>query len=221
MQTGLNRRLAERGWPSLRPSQVWYPCMGCRETFCNRRELCRLLRRVDPSLCFLLPDHGAELEARMDGERIFVVKRDGDWHGGDGVEFVRSRDELPRPAPGEDGEDGGREGGEGGEGGGSTRVHAHVQRYCEPFLGEGEYKRRSELRIWLAVTNTQPLKVYYYSEIWVVLAGAPLDPSAPVCVCVCVRARARVRVSVSAAVFLSVSAHLRSPTTAAHAPIAP
>ena len=70
----------------------------------------------------------------MDGERIFVVKRDGDWHGGDGVEFVRSRDELPRPAPGEDGEDGGREGGEGGEGGGSTRVHAHVQRYCEPLV---------------------------------------------------------------------------------------
>ena len=82
MQTGLNRRMAERGWQSLRPSQVWHPCMGCRETFCNRRELCRLLRRGDPSLCFLLPEHGAELEALMDGERVFVVKRDGDWHGG-------------------------------------------------------------------------------------------------------------------------------------------
>ena len=92
----------------------------------------------------------------MDGERIFVVKRDGDWHGGDGVEFVRSRDELPRPAPGEDGEDGGREGGEGGEGGGSTRVHAHVQRYCEPFLGEGEYKLGVQLlQIYSAQLNCQ------------------------------------------------------------------
>ena len=35
MEQGLNKQLLERGFETLKPHQVYIPCMGCREGFCN------------------------------------------------------------------------------------------------------------------------------------------------------------------------------------------
>jgi hypothetical protein len=167
----LNKHLNEKGWHKLKPWQVWFPCMGCRTTYCNKRELCRLVRDAmrnhtfhgkTSAACYLLPEHRAELEMRMhtDRSQLWVVKRDGPnlhLHAGKGVWYAHTPADLPAKALTEEPE-------------------YLVMPYVRPFLGSqktAEYRRKSELRIYLAVTSVSPtVRLYAYSQAWIVLAGS-------------------------------------------------
>jgi len=154
MEFGLNKRLTEEGWSNLKPHQVWFPCMGCSNSYYEKNQLCEILREIDPSACFSLPEDTERLKAKMDGTKAWVLKRDGanlNLHVGSGVSYIKDYTELP-----EDLSDG----------------SYLVQPYLEPFLGPGQYQRKAELKIYLAVTSVDPLRVYMYQRMWVQLAGS-------------------------------------------------
>lgn len=159
MKTGLNQQLNERGWSNLKPHQVWYPCMGCKNAYCNKRELCRIVRGIDPNACFLLPDDRDRLVDMMDGKTLWVMKRDGTYfhkHIGSNVFYIQSEQDFP---PEDEMAD-------------STFL---VQPYHNPHLGAGKYKRKSEVRFYIAVTSTSPLRAYAYTHQWATLAPYPYD----------------------------------------------
>ena len=154
METGFNKVVGDKGWPNLKPWQVWFPCMGCRQSYCNKREFCKLQRDVDPSTCFVLPDDLEALQSKMDGKKLWVLKRDGqhlDLHTGKGITYIKKKEQIPQDL--------------------SDRTYL-VQPYSKPFLGKGKYNRKSELRLYLAVTSTWPLRLYSYEKMWVVLASS-------------------------------------------------
>lgn len=161
MKTGLNKRLTDEGWGNLKPHQIWFPCMGCKDSYCEKNQLCFLLRDIDPSACYVLPDDMDRLKTEMDGSKLWVLKRDGrnlHLHAGKGVTYVKSMAEIPDTSDGS----------------------YLVQPYLEPFLGEGQYRRKAELRVYLAVTSVHPLRLYIYPRFWVVMAGSIYTSSADV-----------------------------------------
>ena len=161
MKTGLNQRLNEQGWSNLQQHQVYEPCMGCKQSYCEKNGLCEIQRKVDPASCYHLPEDGEKVKAQMDGSKLWVLKRDGrnmNLHAGSGVSYVKTAQQLPN----------------------STDGSYLVQPYKEPYLGEGEYRRKAELRVYLAITSLKPLRVYMYPRLWAVLAGSIYTSSADV-----------------------------------------
>ena len=61
---------------ALRPAQVVYPCFGGRDTLYSKVGLCKILRDIDPALCYVLPEHRDQVARRMDGAQLWVSKRD-------------------------------------------------------------------------------------------------------------------------------------------------
>lgn len=161
MKTGLNAELKAKGWNTLKPHQVWFPCMGCSQSYCNKRELCRYQHEQDPNSCFLLPDHLDELVKQMksDSSKLWVLKRDAPdlhLHMGAGVRVIRSPDELPNSNDLKD----------------LTRL---VQPYMEPLLGKGAYACKSEVKFYVTTTSITPLRVYVYSCQFVSLSPTLYD----------------------------------------------
>ncbi|KAL7545880.1 hypothetical protein ACHAWF_009239 [Thalassiosira exigua] len=156
MKTGLNARL---DFSKLRPSQVWFPCMGCRASVCNKRELCRIQHELDPTACFLWPEHRDDLEHAMRTApkgTMWVQNRDGstlNLHAGASVRYIESVEGLTAKHDG-------------------TYL---VQPYVEPYLGRS--RRKSEFRTYIAVTSTNPFRAYIHSKPWVILAGRQYDSS--------------------------------------------
>ena len=67
----------------------------------NKYELCKLIRRADPTACYVLPWDRAELDARMDGKQLFVLKQDQygkNTHAGSGVSYIREQRDIPAAA---------------------------------------------------------------------------------------------------------------------------
>eukprot|EP00977_Amphora_coffeiformis_P028835 scaffold37433_cov199-Amphora_coffeaeformis.AAC.1 len=162
MKTGLNQRINEKGWENLKPHQIWFPCMGCKDSYCEKNQLCYLLREVDPSACYVLPEDKDRLTKQMDGQKLWVLKRDGKYlqlHAGQGVSYIKNVAEIPEQA--------------------SDGTYL-VMPYLEPFLGQGQYRRKAELRVYIAITSLFPLRLYLYKRMWVVLAGSIYTSSADV-----------------------------------------
>ena len=78
MERGLNAHLNEKGWDGLGEHQVWFPCMGCKDSYCNKRGLCKITRELDPHSCYLLPQDLDRLKSKMeeDNNKLWVLKRD-------------------------------------------------------------------------------------------------------------------------------------------------
>ena len=77
-----------------------------RHRYCNKRELCRLLRDIDPTTCYILPDDRELIASRMDGEMIWVLKQDKNnlnLHAGQGVSYIGRPDEIPEDIKKSDG----------------------------------------------------------------------------------------------------------------------
>jgi len=181
MEGYLNHHLAERGWDRLQPHQVWFPCMGCKDSYCNKRGMCEITRKFDPDSCFLLPDDLEKVTKHMeaaasssannndnndgDGDvtgtsSLWVLKQDSNTmhkHMGTGVSFIRNVSQLPSR---EDMADG-------------TWI---VQPFVEQWMGTGDYHRRQEIRLYVAITSTSPLRAYAWNEPWVGLAMMVYDP---------------------------------------------
>ena len=191
MEGYLNKHLADKGWDKLRPHQVWFPCMGCKDSYCNKRGLCEITRQFDPDSCFLLPEDLEKVTKTMEAaasssststssssannsnnsnnsnndddagtSSLWVLKQDSNTmhkHMGTGVSFVRNASQLPSQ---EDLADG-------------TWI---VQPFVEQWMGTGDYRRRQEIRLYVAVTSTSPLRVYAWNEPWVGLAMMAYDP---------------------------------------------
>eukprot|EP00977_Amphora_coffeiformis_P018305 scaffold6378_cov176-Amphora_coffeaeformis.AAC.16 len=163
METGLNKRLLDGGF-QLKPHQVWFPCMGCAQSFCNKRGLCKLQREVDPSSCYLLPDDKDKVVELMDANttQLWVLKRDAPhlhMHMSSGVKMIRSKKLLPSDEEMKD----------------ETYM---VQPYSEPFIGSGAYQRKSEMKMDVAITSVDPLRVYINSRPWVTISNTLYVPNA-------------------------------------------
>ena len=96
----------------------------------------------------------------MRGHDLWVVKRDGpnlDLHAGKGISYARTPSDLPSKVL-------------------ADKREYLVMPYVHPWIGsrtDAVYKRKSELRIFLAVTSVFPaLRLYAYSQAWIVLAGS-------------------------------------------------
>lgn len=155
MKTGLNKYLNEKGWDKLSPHQVWFPCMGCKDSYCNKRDLCYLMKKIDPNYCFSLPDDRERLVELMkmknktSSRQFWVVKKDNPnehFHVGNGIRFIESVEELPSTYD---------------QNSGMFLVQPLVQHKT----GRGGYqKRRHELKMYVSVTSTTPLRAYAYSR---------------------------------------------------------
>lgn len=155
MQSGLNRKLTERGWANLKPHQAYHPCMGCKHSYCQKRELCRILRSINPEHCYILPEDLDRLRSAMDGIHPWVLKKDGGnvhIHEGRGVWMIKSPEQLPPPEE-------------------LSRGMHLVQPWNEPFLGDGMFRRKSEFKIYVAVTSVYPLRAYAHKEKQVTIAA--------------------------------------------------
>ena len=81
MERGLNARLNTGGWDAMEPHQVWFPCMGCKGSYCNKCDLCLITRAFRPDSCYKLPEDLGRLQVQMGqagdaGHRIWVLKQD-------------------------------------------------------------------------------------------------------------------------------------------------
>ena len=153
MRNGLNRQLNEQGWENLKPNQVWFPCMGCRESYCSKLELCKFLRSKDKDSCFVLPEDEERWKRALNGDHVFVLKGTGvrthDTHAGRSIHYVQTTEQVNRVLN-------------------STVGHKYrfiAQRYNEPFLGVGDFGRMTECQVVLAITSTSPLRLYMYEDI--------------------------------------------------------
>ena len=185
METGLNKFLNDKGWDKLQPHQIWFPCMGCKNSYCNKKELCHLMKKIDPSYCFSLPEDRDHLLEDMrqrhplQQQQLWVLKEDGPdkhMHVGTGINFIKSETELPSN---EDQNSG-----------------AYlVQPLVNHKMGEGIYqRRRHELRMYISVTSTSPLRVYTYS-ITGYFANAQIDDADPLDQCSAVIGRSHLKKS--------------------------
>lgn len=156
MNYSLNKILMARGFENLQPHQVWHPCMGCQQSYCNKRYLCKILRVVDPKLCYLLPDDEEQLRVDMKQSLAsgsatpFVLKNVNGGHGGRGVQLITHPDELP-----------------------TKNEDCLVQKYMEPHLGTGMFHRKAELRLHIAITSVFPLRAYVHKDHVITLATQP------------------------------------------------
>jgi hypothetical protein len=157
MKTGLNKYLNDQGWDKLSPHQVWFPCMGCKASYCNKRDLCYLIKKVDPNYCFSLPDDRDRLIKLMESaknsqtQQLWVLKQDHPskhLHVSAGVRFIESVSELPNEQDQTSGE---------------YLVQPLVQH--KMGIGGGYRNRRHELKMFISVTSTTPLRAYAYNKI--------------------------------------------------------
>jgi len=178
METGVNRYLNEQGWDSLAPHQIWFPCMGCKSSYCNKKDLCLLMKMIDPTYCYSLPDDRALLVQNMKFQQsqqqekearaqFWVLKEDHPdkhLHVGAGVHFIKSENELPSEQDENDG--------------------YLVQPLVNHKMGKMEYdRRRHELKVYVSVTSTTPLRAYMYSSVVGKFANAQTDYSDPLEIC--------------------------------------
>ena len=163
METGLNNFLLKQDiFHKLQEHQVYFPCMGCSTSYCNKHDLCRILSTINPESCFVLPDHLEVLKSKMSEAtrteqhgQPWVLKYDAPdlhAHTGKAVSFISTVDELPSDVVM------------------SKGMHL-VQPWNEPFLGEGSWRRKSELRIMVALTAVYPLRAYVYTKPYVIIAA--------------------------------------------------
>ena len=179
METGLNKLLTEQGWDKLRPHQVWFPCMGCNGSYCNKRDLCLIMKEIDPDYCFSLPDDRSRLVENMrrgqvEGEKLqkkqlmWVLKEDHPdkhLHVGSGVHFIKSEMELPNVQD---------------QSSGAYLVQPFVE---HKMANIGVYQqRRHELQMFLTVTSTTPLRAYAYT-VTGKFANARIDDTDPLQPC--------------------------------------
>lgn len=157
MQTGLNQKLLKQGFDSLKPHQVYFPCMGCTDSYCNKEKLCRLQRSIDPESCYLLPEDRTVLVKKMKespGE-TWVLKHDSSTtavHSGTGVQLINSIDQLPEKKQLE-------------------KSSYLVQPFIDSYMGEGDLRRKTEVRYYVAITSITPLRVYYFNDQWMPLSS--------------------------------------------------
>jgi Tubulin-tyrosine ligase family len=162
MQTGLNLILQNYGWKNLKPNQVWFPCMGCRESYCSKVELCQYMKSINPGSCFSLPEDGEKWLQSFNESQIFVIKGTGTKthvHAGKSIFYVRSLQEAADFL---------------------STVNSTLnqdldyiaQRFAHPLLGTGDFKRKAELQIYLTITSTSPIRLYMYDEIVCILAAS-------------------------------------------------
>ena len=173
METGLNKFLGEQGWDKLQPHQVWFPCMGCKESYCNKRDLCLLMKEIDPNYCFSLPDDRDRLLENMrvaEGQslkpQLWVLKEDypdKHLHMGSGVRFIQSEMELPNKQD-------------------QSSGAFLVQPLVNHKMGSDTWKRRHELKMYVCVTSTTPLRAYTYT-VTGTFAQAQIDDANPVDPC--------------------------------------
>ena len=150
---GLNKRLNDEGWANLKPHQMWFPCMGCHWSYCDKVQLCRLIQQYAPNECFLLPKDKDRLEKLMDNNKVWVLKRSAPslfLHLGTGVQYVKNlagvQDQI------------------------SDGTYM-VQPYHPPLT---TWKNRKfELKVYLAVTSVYPLRLYAHKLMPVILAPVP------------------------------------------------
>jgi hypothetical protein len=162
MQTGLNQILQNRGWKNLNSHQVWFPCMGCRESYCSKVELCRYMKSINQGSCFILPEDEREWLQTFNESRIFVLKGTGiktHVHAGKSIMYVRTIQEAVDFLRSY-----------------NSTEHQNLvyiaQRFAHPLLGNGDFKRKAELQIYLTITSTSPIRVYMYQEIVCILAAS-------------------------------------------------
>ena len=172
---------------ALRPSQVVYPCFGLRDSVASKIGLCKILRDIDPALCYVLPEDHGRVAKQMDGTQLWVSKRDTDpavltsrnsnggvwvpegkqekwyntnqFHGGNAVQFFTTPDQLPSLSH-------------------DAAVAVVVQPFFQPFLGKGCMARKWELRVAVAVVSIDPPRFYYYSKWEVNIARKLFDAAA-------------------------------------------
>lgn len=178
METGVNKYLSEQGWDALAPHQIWFPCMGCKGSYCNKKDLCLLMKLIDPTYCYSLPDdldllvrdmrfEQSQQQEREVPEQFWVLKEDHPdkhLHAGSGVRFIKSENELPSVRDKNDG--------------------YLVQPLVNHKMGRMEYdRRRHELSVYVCVTSTTPLRAYMYSLVVGEFANSQIDYSDPLEIC--------------------------------------
>ena len=136
--------------------------MGCKESYCNKRGLCKITGQFDPDSCYLLPDDLDRVKTKIEASdnELWVLKRDSNTmhaHMGTGVSFIRNASQIPSA---EDLVDG-------------TYL---IQPFVKQWMGSGDYHRRHEIRLYIAITSTSPLRAYVWNEPWVGLAQKVYDP---------------------------------------------
>ena len=122
--------------------------MGCHWSYCDKVQLCHLLRQYNPDLCFVLPEDHDRLTAKMDNETLWVLKRSSPelfLHVGSGIQYVKDLSSV-------DTSDG-------------TYM---VQPYYPPLLTY--LHRKAEIKIYLAVTSVYPLRLYAHKSTPIVLS---------------------------------------------------
>ena len=167
-----------------------YPCFGGRDTLFSKVGLCKILRSIDPALCFLLPEDRDRAAEAMDGEQAFVIKRDvnpavlssfnsnhGVWvaegearshfdlvryHKGNAVQFITSPAQLPRINTA------------------SETSTVMVQPLFKPFLGNGCMARKWDVKAYIGVVSIDPPRFYIWRDLDVIVARNLYDPAAPV-----------------------------------------
>ena len=159
--------------------QVVYPCFGFRDTIGVKTGLCKILRDIDPTFCYVLPEDRDRVTAQMDGDHTWVSKTDinvdrltsynsnqGVWvpegreeyyynshqhHAGKAVQFISAPDQLPHIEP-------------------SSKTQGIVQPFYRPHLGAGCMRRKWELRVFATVVSVNPPR-FYYNVDWEVIVA--------------------------------------------------
>jgi hypothetical protein len=131
------------------------------------------MKKIDPNYCFLLPDDLDSLVNAMEQgqgagrtsstRQFWIVKedhRDKHLHGGKGIRFIESAHELPNSQE-------------------QSSGAYIVQPLVKHKMGVGDYKlRRHELKMYVGVTSTSPLRAYAYSMVGV-FANAEINDANP------------------------------------------
>jgi len=155
MKTGLNKMLLDKGFDKLKPHQVFHPCMDCNASYCNKEQLCRLQRAIDPDTCYLLPEDRELLVKKMKQKptATWVLKHDSAVsavHSGQGVQIIESAWELPPNS--------------------SLETDRYlVQPFVESMLGPGDLRRKTEVRFYVTITSVTPLRAYCFNDQWIPL----------------------------------------------------
>ena len=50
--------------------------MGCKESYCNKRDLCLLMREIWPDSCYKLPEDLERWKTQTGQNKLWVLKQD-------------------------------------------------------------------------------------------------------------------------------------------------
>jgi hypothetical protein len=147
----------------MKPYQCWHQNFGMHQVLGNKREVCKFISTTNPSGCYVLPKDRDRLEQVMgttaDQNLLWVLKRDpknSQLHAGSGVSYITKVSQIPNDARSESG-------------------GFLVQPFKHPALGPGRFAHKGEIRIYLAITSLYPLRLYYYKDLWSLIAATPYD----------------------------------------------